>query len=87
MAGQARYNAAILDALVVRCGLESDRKRSVVMTDAGADYPTTIGADANFKGRLEFEKGARLLGKFEGEVKTKGELELAAAAQIGRAHV
>ena len=47
------------------------------MTDAGADYPTTIGADASFKGRLEFEKGARLLGKFEGEVKTKGELVVA----------
>ena len=50
------------------------------MADSGAEYPTTIGADASFKGQLEFEKGARILGKFDGEVKSKGELMIAEGA-------
>ena len=50
------------------------------MAESGAEYTTTIGADASFKGQLEFEKGARLLGKFDGEVKTKGELVVADGA-------
>ena len=52
------------------------------MTDAGADYPTTIGADASFKGQLNFEKGARLLGKFEGEITTKGQILIAEGAEF-----
>ena len=57
------------------------------MTDAGAEYPTTIGADATFKGQLHFEKGARLLGKFEGEITTKGQMLVAEGAQFsGEAH-
>ena len=50
------------------------------MVDSTNEYPTTIGADASFKGQLDFEKGARVLGKFEGEVKTKGELVVAEGA-------
>jgi cytoskeletal protein CcmA (bactofilin family) len=57
------------------------------MAELGADYATTIGADASFKGQLEFEKGARLLGKFDGEVKTKGEFVVAEGATFtGEAH-
>jgi cytoskeletal protein CcmA (bactofilin family) len=52
------------------------------MADGGADFPTTLGADANFKGQLQFEKGARLLGKFEGEVTTKGEFVIAEGADF-----
>ena len=52
------------------------------MASADTDYPTTIGADAFFKGHLEFEKGARLLGRFEGEISSKGELLVAQGAKI-----
>jgi cytoskeletal protein CcmA (bactofilin family) len=52
------------------------------MADSGADFPTTLGADASFKGQLQFEKGARLLGKFEGEVTTKGEFVIAEGADF-----
>jgi cytoskeletal protein CcmA (bactofilin family) len=57
------------------------------MGDANAEYPTTIGADASFKGQLQFEKGARLLGKFEGEITTKGQMIVAEGANFsGEAH-
>jgi cytoskeletal protein CcmA (bactofilin family) len=52
------------------------------MADSGADFPTTLGADASFKGQLQFEKGARLLGKFEGEVATKGQFVIAEGASF-----
>ena len=35
---------------------------------------TVLGADAVFKGQLEFEKDVRLLGKFEGEISSGGHL-------------
>ncbi len=47
------------------------------MSDTTTDYPTIIGADASFKGQMKFEKGMRLLGKFDGEVTTKGQLNVA----------
>lgn len=57
------------------------------MSDTGSEYPTTIGADANFKGQLQFEKGARVLGKFEGEITTKGQMLIAEGATLsGEAH-
>ena len=37
---------------------------------SGQDFPTVIGSDASFKGELTFEKGLRLLGKFEGKINT-----------------
>lgn len=52
------------------------------MASPDTDYATTIGADAFFKGHLEFEKGARLLGRFEGEIASKGELLVAEGAKI-----
>jgi len=52
------------------------------MADSTTEFPTIIGADAVFKGQLEFEKGVRLLGKFEGEIKTGGELYVAQGATL-----
>ncbi len=52
------------------------------MANTNGDFPTTIGADASFKGHLKFEKGACLLGKFEGEITSKGELVVAEGAKI-----
>jgi len=46
------------------------------------EYTTTIGPDAVFKGELEFAKGVRLLGKFEGQINSEGELEVAEGAQL-----
>lgn len=63
------------------------------MGDSGADYPTTIGADASFTGKLKFEKGARLLGAVDGEITTSGDLlvdkggKLAGQARAGNIRV
>jgi len=52
------------------------------MADASGDYPTVLGPDAHFKGELKFEKGARLLGSFEGQVVTKGDFLVAEGAKL-----
>jgi cytoskeletal protein CcmA (bactofilin family) len=52
------------------------------MADEKGSFPTTIGADAVFKGELRFEKGVRLLGSFEGEIDSKGELVIAQGAKL-----
>lgn len=52
------------------------------MAEAKNDYPTVIGSDAVFKGHLEFEKGVRLLGKFEGEIASKGDLLIEDGAEL-----
>ena len=52
------------------------------MTDSNSEFPTTIGSDATFKGQLKFEKGVRLLGSFEGEIDTKGQLHIAEGAHF-----
>ncbi len=52
------------------------------MADSNSEFPTTIGADAVFKGQLQFEKGVRLLGKFEGEIATEGQLLIAEGAVL-----
>jgi cytoskeletal protein CcmA (bactofilin family) len=52
------------------------------MADEKGSFPTTIGADAVFKGELRFEKGVRLLGSFEGEIESKGELVIAQGAKL-----
>ena len=57
------------------------------MADGNGEYGTTIGPDAKFKGQLQFEKGARLLGTFEGEITTKGKLIIAENGKLsGEAH-
>ncbi|MFQ5463551.1 MAG: polymer-forming cytoskeletal protein [Phycisphaerae bacterium] len=53
------------------------------MADANNnEYPTVLGADAVFKGELAFEKGVRLLGKFEGEIDSGGRLLIAGGASL-----
>ena len=56
--------------------------RRVAMADSNQDFPTTLGADAVFKGQLHFEKGVRLLGKFEGEITSEGQLVIAEGATL-----
>ena len=57
------------------------------MPDHDAEFATTIGPDASFNGKLQFEKGARLLGAFEGEITTKGQLQIAGSGKLaGEAH-
>jgi len=51
-------------------------------TSTNDEFPTVIGADARFKGELEFEKGVRLLGSFEGAISTKGRLHVASGAAL-----
>src|SRR5438477_860158 len=57
-----------------------------IMADAGnpgpGEFPTILGPDANFKGELSFEKGMRLMGKFEGKVNTPGRLHVAKEAKM-----
>ena len=53
------------------------------MADIGnQDFPTTIGPDASFKGELTFEKGLRLMGRFEGKINTPGRLHIAREAKM-----
>src|SRR3954470_20595583 len=57
-----------------------------IMADAnpgpGGDFPTVLGPDANFKGELSFDKGMRLMGKFEGKVSTPGRVHVAKEAKM-----
>ena len=53
------------------------------MAEAGGqEFPTILGPDANFKGELSFEKGMRLMGRFEGKVNTPGRLHIAKEAKM-----
>ena len=36
------------------------------------EFATIIGADAKFKGELKFESAAKVLGRFEGSIESKG---------------
>lgn len=57
------------------------------MPEHDGDFATTIGQDASFTGKLQFEKGARLLGAFEGEINTKGQLVIANSGKLaGEVH-
>ena len=47
-----------------------------------SEFPTVIGPDASFKGELSFEKGVKLLGKFEGQITTKGTLVVASGSTL-----
>src|SRR6476661_7713202 len=55
------------------------------MADANpgpGDFPTILGPDANFKGQVSFDKGMRLMGKFEGKVNTPGRVHVAKEAKM-----
>ncbi len=52
------------------------------MAEFESDFPTVIGADAKFKGEISFERGVRVEGIFEGEIKSKGSLHVAEGAKL-----
>ena len=41
---------------------------------------TIIGADSYFKGEMSFEKTAKIIGRFDGKITGKGELQVAQSA-------
>ncbi|MDY7110564.1 MAG: polymer-forming cytoskeletal protein [Planctomycetota bacterium] len=47
------------------------------MADSSQEFATVIGADANFKGDLRFESAAKVLGRFEGSISSKGKVHIA----------
>lgn len=47
------------------------------MADSTQEFATVIGPDAVFKGDLTFDSGAKLLGKFEGSINSKGKVLIA----------
>lgn len=52
------------------------------MPDSNGEFPTVLGPDASFKGELKFDKGVKLLGRFEGTIQTKGLLLVAEGAKL-----
>jgi cytoskeletal protein CcmA (bactofilin family) len=57
------------------------------MAEHDAEFTTTIGQDATFEGKLRFEKGAKVIGSFEGEINSKGQLIIAGGGRLsGQAH-
>ena len=52
------------------------------MADTNAEFPTIIGSDAKFKGELTFERGVRIDGAFDGQIKSKGTLHVAEGAKV-----
>ncbi len=47
------------------------------MAESGNDATTVIGSDSHFKGELEFDRTAKVNGKFDGKISGKGELQVA----------
>jgi cytoskeletal protein CcmA (bactofilin family) len=47
------------------------------MAESSQEFATIIGADANFKGDLRFESAAKVLGRFEGTITSKGKIHIA----------
>lgn len=52
------------------------------MADVNGEFPTVIGTDARFKGEMAFDKGVRIEGSFEGNIKSKGLLHIAESAKV-----
>jgi cytoskeletal protein CcmA (bactofilin family) len=48
----------------------------------GQEFPTILGPDAVFKGELSFDKGMKLMGRFEGKVHTPGRIHVAKEAKL-----
>src|SRR6476659_5672357 len=73
----------------IACGLGvngpqiMDDLRGGAMADSNQqEFPTILGPDANFKGELNFEKGMRLMGRFEGKMNTPGRVHIAKEAKM-----
>ena len=50
------------------------------MADSSAEYGTILGPDARFKGEFSFDSSAKVLGRVEGSITSKGKLLIAAGA-------
>ncbi len=50
------------------------------MADSAADYGTILGPDAKFKGEFSFDSAAKVLGRVEGSITSKGKLLIAAGS-------
>jgi cytoskeletal protein CcmA (bactofilin family) len=59
-------------------------ERSTIVADSTSnnEFGTVIGADANFKGDLSFDSAAKVLGKFEGSITSKGKIQVADGADM-----
>jgi len=51
-------------------------------TSGAGEFPTVIGPDAKFEGKLTFEKGLRLQGSLKGEISTPGRLHVTKEAKM-----
>jgi cytoskeletal protein CcmA (bactofilin family) len=49
---------------------------------ANQEFPTVLGPDAVFKGEMSFEKGMRVMGRFEGKVVSSGRVHVAREAKV-----
>jgi cytoskeletal protein CcmA (bactofilin family) len=49
---------------------------------AHQDVQTVLGPDSNFKGELNFDKGIRIHGKFEGKITSAGRVHVAKEAKM-----
>ena len=52
------------------------------MAETNDTQTTVIGADSYFKGELEFDKTAKIIGRFDGEISGKGELQVTQSAAL-----
>ncbi len=52
------------------------------MAEINGEFPTVIGADAKFKGELTFDKGVRIEGGFDGQIRSKGTLHVAEGSRM-----
>jgi len=50
------------------------------MADTGSNQTTIIGADTSIKGEMEFGNSAQIMGRFEGKITAKGELQVSEGA-------
>lgn len=52
------------------------------MADSAKEFQTILGPDTVFKGELKFDKGLRILGRFDGNIKSKGTIHIADTATL-----
>jgi cytoskeletal protein CcmA (bactofilin family) len=52
------------------------------MAEGNNEFPTILGPDARFKGELTFDRGVRIEGSFDGQIKSKGTLHIAEGAKV-----
>jgi cytoskeletal protein CcmA (bactofilin family) len=60
-------------------GVIYTHERSTIVADntSNTEFGTILGPDANFKGDLSFDSAAKILGKFEGSITSKGKILVA----------